>query len=300
MNFSPKKAKASVQFDLHNHSSLSPGAKVSSRMLVDLAAARGVAGLGICEQDAFWDPSASEHAARRRVRLAMGIEFSCRKAHIIGFGMRFSGADRRFLEDYFTTLRLAALDAARKLIAELAGWNSAVTFTTLMRHAGKMPDKSSILHFLTHEQRMFPDTMSGKAFLAAEGLDPPPYGTTELLDPTEAVALIRRSGGVSILAHPFLDNPSEAMRGQLHALTAAGLHAIEGIYPYRENGYQGPESNEVLQARTVALASLHGLSISGGSGTRYPLGPMQDHRPILPGEYGITAEEAEALGPIFH
>jgi predicted metal-dependent phosphoesterase TrpH len=73
-----------------------------------------------------------------------------------------------------------------------------------------------------------------------------------------AVGMIRRSGGVAVLAHPgLLPNQSLADIDRLvSVLTASGLQGIEAYYP----GHSPEET-----AAYEALAERHGLLLTGGS-----------------------------------
>ena len=94
--------------------------------------------------------------------------------------------------------------------------------------------------------------------------------------------------------------PIERQASLMSELSDAGIDAVEAVYPYRENGYPGEESNEVLQARTLSLTKNTEVLFSGGSDCKYPISPLDDLRPMLPGEYGITSQEAKLFGHIFH
>ena len=83
--------------------------------------------------------------------------------------------------------------------------------------------------------------------------DGPAYVEREKLTPVEAVALIVRTNGLPVMAHPFTVPDPEALISEMEA---AGLIGIEVYY----NGYTADEIS-----RLVSLADRHGLLTTGGS-----------------------------------
>ena len=131
--------KQSVQYDMHTHSNISQESKIPGRLLLSLAKQNGLEGLGICEQDAFPDEALYAHAAKLRLKLALGTEFSCIDSHIIGFGMKYSSTEKRFFGRYFADIRRQAGQVARLLVDRLKEWDSVITFDKVAAFAGKQP-----------------------------------------------------------------------------------------------------------------------------------------------------------------
>lgn len=293
-----RRAKQSVHFDMHTHSDRSWEGKTPGRLLLRFAKVNGLQGLGICEKDAFPDEKLYGHAAGMGLKLALGIEFSCRDANIIGFGLELSSKDKRHLESVFHRIHQQTLKKSWALIERLKVWDGSITCDNISAFVGKEPHPNFVLQYMVDVRRMFPTMTEAKAFISDEGLasDLP---SVSLPDPLDVVELIRKAGGVSIWAHPFL-SPPERLRTFMSDFAEAGLDGVEAVYPYRENSYVGEESNEILQARTLSLTKNAEVFLSGGSDCRYPTGPFQGTRPILPGEYGITAQEAQHLRRVLH
>lgn len=292
------RVKPGVEYDLHNHSDRSKDGRTPGRRLIDLAARRGLRSMGICDHDEFPDESLYAHARRRGVRLALGIEFTCEKAHVIGFGLTPSKADQRAMAQRFAALRANAARVAGWVRDGLAERGVDIPMERLRAFAGKEPQKVFIMNYLVEELGLFSTWAEARAFLRSEGLAMQDSEGLPGLHPAEAVELIRRSGGVSVWAHPFL-TPGHLREGYLRDMRDAGLDAVEAVYAYSENGYPGPESNEVLEARTLAMIRDTGLAVSGGSDSHYPVKTDLDRRPIRPGDRGITAQETEPFARIF-
>ena len=294
---SPRISKPSVQYDLHTHSDRSRGSKVPGKLLLNLARQNGLEGLGVCELDAFPDQRLREHANRLRLKLALGIEFSCAEAQIIGYGMRYSGREQQELERHFAEVRTAAKQGVERLVARINRWDPQVTLARVAAYSGQALSVETTLQYLIYERHMFPTLPIARRFLREEGLTRG-LEIVSSLRASEAVDRICRAGGVAIWAHPQT-TPQEQQAALLDELADAGLQGVEMVYPYRENGYQGPESNEVLQARTLSLTKRTNLLSAGGSDCKYPVSPLDGMRPVLPGEFGITAQEAEFFARAF-
>ncbi len=289
--------KQSVQFDMHTHSDRSRESKIPGRLLLSLAKHNGLQGLGICEQDAFPDETLYAYAAKLRLRLALGIEFTCKDANIIGFGMDFSSKEKCALEARFADIRQQVTHNTTRFIERLKSWDSTVSLERVAAFAAKEPHPTFVLQYLVHGRRMFPSMAAARQFIAEERLD---LGLTNTSSrhPAEAIEIIHRAGGIAIWAHPFL-TPGGKQQSLMDALIDVGLDGVEAVYPYREHGYMGDESNEVLQARTLSLTKKSDVFLSGGSDCKYPISPLEGMRPMLPGEYGITSQEAECFDRVF-
>ena len=101
-----------------------------------------------------------------------------------------------------------------------------------------------------------------EAFALWIGRDCPAYVERFKLSPEEAVALVCRSGGVPVLAHPYsfsrdgICRSSLDLKHWLPRLRAAGLMGIEAYYP---------RYSHRTSRRLLALAVDHDLVITGGS-----------------------------------
>ena len=94
------------------------------------------------------------------------------------------------------------------------------------------------------------------------GRDRPAYVERYKLSPEDAIQLLRGSGGLAVLAHPYIYNRygdrklGLDLKRWLPRLSEAGLAGIEVYYP----NYPRRACRELL-----ALAIQHGLLVSGGS-----------------------------------
>lgn len=288
-----------ITHDLHNHSQRSKDGHTPVRALVDLAMARGLRGLGVCDHDVLpdSDPAIPAFARERGLLLLQGVEFSCRKTHIIGYwgrGIQAEEADLAYMRRRFDQLARNLEQVTRLMLAMLAERGIHVEYDVLEAKAGKQPQKVFLFKYLSDDLGLFPNWGEARRYMREEGIYLPDNHGLEDLHPATAVELIHRSGGLAIWAHPFL-TPEPLRRELVPDMLDAGLACLETAYAYRENGYHGSESNTELRTRALELASRHGLLQSGGSDSHYPVKTGANGAPIRPGDEGLDQETARPL-----
>ncbi len=83
------------------------------------------------------------------------------------------------------------------------------------------------------------------------------YVKRQRLTPQEGIALIRKAGGIAVLAHPiYLEENGVDLDPLLNDLKKVGLDGIEGYYP---------DYSEEMHHHYLALARKHHLLVTGGS-----------------------------------
>jgi predicted metal-dependent phosphoesterase TrpH len=107
----------------------------------------------------------------------------------------------------------------------------------------------------------------------------PAYGARSKITPVEAVGIIRKAGGLPVLAHPFTVNEPEAL---IKELKEAGLAGIEVYY----NNYS-PDERKAL----AKLAAKYELVACGGSDYH----GIDEAAETLIGESETPVEAVEAL-----
>lgn len=286
------------RFDLHNHSAVSKDGVTPGRELLRLAAKQGLAGLAVTDHDAFPDPELPAEAARLGLALAQGVEFSCRRSHILGFGLKPDAEDRAFLQRRFAAMEQGSVEVLREMLKGLAGVGIEVGFDGLRDYAGKTPQKIFLFRYMAEKLGLFPSWADARRFTAEQGLYIHDEAVVEPLLGAEAVELIKRCGGLAVWAHPFLAS-EETRRQLLPDLLDAGLDGLEAVYGYGVNGYRGSESDAELEVRGRTLAREHGLAVTGGSDSHYPLKTDEHGRPLLPGYKSVGPAEVRDYAWIF-
>jgi hypothetical protein len=249
-------------FDFHCHSLASDGALTPTE-LVQRAAAEGVQLLALTDHDTLAGLAEAQQAAEQAsIRLVSGVELSVgwgnRELHVLGLG---------FEPEHEAMLALVqAQQQARKLRAERIGarldkaaglansYQRAVSlsgqdapgrpwFAKMLLQAGKVRDEQHAFNrFLKQGQSCFVPT---------------PWVSLE-----QAVVVIRRAGGVAVLAHPTRYNfTRRKLRACLTDFVAVGGAGLEVLTP----GLNPQE--QALLAECLRDFALHA---SGGSDFHTP------------------------------
>jgi len=222
--------------DLHAHSNMSDGLD-SPAELVENAAKAGVSTLAITDHDTTlgWDEAIT--AGRRHgVRIIPGIEVSTRQlidddrsisVHILAY---LPDPKNLELVQELERTRNSRIERAKKMVNLLAEdypitWEMVISQlpegSTVGRPAladtlvtmGVVPTRSDAFTSILHSHSRY-------------------YVSDYSIDTTDAIALIRAAGGVSVIAHPLIDFPAGASMSDLPAkffktLIGAGLNGIE-------------------------------------------------------------------------
>jgi predicted metal-dependent phosphoesterase TrpH len=239
--------------DLHVHSTASDG-KYTPEEIVSKAAALGIKYLALTDHDTVDGIVPAIQAARAFPRLIFipGIEVSTDvpegEIHILGYFIDYA---RPELTDRLKRFRDSREGRARGMVDKLAGLGIDIDYKRVQEIAGDgaigrphiaqaMLEKGYIANFK-------------EAFDKYIGREGPAYVEREKVTPEEAVALILRSGGIPVLAHPFTVTGPEKRAAELKK---AGLVGIEAYY--KDN------TPEITRA-TLKIAEDNGLIATGGS-----------------------------------
>ncbi|MCK5625085.1 PHP domain-containing protein [Candidatus Pacearchaeota archaeon] len=286
-------------YDLHNHTSLSPDGAISGKKLIDLAIKNGVKGLGICDHDTFPDESLYKYAKKKGLQLALGIEFSCDKAHIIGYNMKIKKKDREFIEKRRNKMKKDYISASKRLVDGLKKEGIDISYNKIEKFYNKKnPQKLFVLKYLAEKLKLFPSWAEArkhyqnKTYYVKDG-----QGISKL-SPIKIIKLIHDAGGFAIWAHPFM-TPESTREEYFKLFHKHGIDAIEASYAYHENGYGGTESNKELEKGIRKKLKKMQIPISGGSDSHFPLKTYANLKSIMPGDFGITQKELEEIKRVF-
>ena len=123
-------------------------------------------------------------------------------------------------------------------------------------------------------------------------------------DPVDVIKQVHRTGGIAIMAHPYLVNePVCVTAGKMSRhdyidrLIGAGLDGIEASYAYDKTSYDGTLTPEELEAKVRERYSRKVRIISGGSDYHadWKKG-VRNYREL--GERGLTMEEFSRQGAL--
>jgi predicted metal-dependent phosphoesterase TrpH len=242
--------------DLHTHSTASDGS-LSPSALVHAAAAQGITALALTDHDTLAGLSEAEQAAKQEaIRLIPGIEIEISwepgEFHLLGLGV--SRPSPAFLE---TIVGLAQKREARNhaIIARMQEAGIDAQYEEVLAlsggHSVGRPHFASLLVnrriVKNHEQAFEKYLGKGKLF----------YVPRECLEFRRALALIKESGGIAVLAHPM-------------SLYVAWGTLPSLIQDFKEQGLDGieawhPTAKVVACKRLEELGRSLGMYITAGS-----------------------------------
>lgn len=248
--------------DLHCHTTASDG-ELAPEKLVAQAASLGIQVLAITDHDTTEGlPAALKEAERWDITVVPGVEISTisgrEEIHLLGFFVDL--ADRE-LEAMLARTQEARRQRAQQMLMRLANLGLPIEWERVVEISGGggsigRPHVAETLREAGHVSSY------DEAFDLWIGRDCPAYVERHKLLPEEAIRLIRQSGGLPVLAHPYAYNRYGQRRAGLDLkqwlprLREAGLEGIEVYYPH----YPRSASRHLL-----GLAVRHGLVITGGS-----------------------------------
>lgn len=238
--------------DLHTHTNASDGA-LSPEALVDRALAVGVEHLAITDHDTVDALSgAMARAQELGIDLIPGLELSTDipngEVHLLGYYIDFGDAE---LLGVLEAMRDSRVNRARRMVEKLKRLGMPLEWDRVRELAGGgSVGRPHVAQAML--EKGYISTMA-EAFEKWIGRTGPAYVERYKLTPTEAIALVRRVGGVPVLAHP-LDIPGlEAMVAGLAAEGLLGLECYYGKYTEDQVTY------------LTALADKYGLIRTGGT-----------------------------------
>lgn len=238
--------------DLHTHTTASDGT-LSPRELVRAAVRRGVRVLAVTDHDSTEGlPEALDEAARHPpLTIVPGLEINCdvpgAEVHVLGYVVDHEAP---WFQAFLREQRAERVARVHRIAARLAELgmpiDPAEVFAIVKEGSAGRPHVAQVM-----VQRGYVASVR-EAFdkwLHASG---PAHVPRRRLTPLEAIAIIRRAGGVPVFAHPGLAERDEMVPD----MVAAGLMGIETYYA---------EHSAAQTAHYKALCREHGLVATGGS-----------------------------------
>lgn len=237
------------------------------------AAGLGVEVLAITDHDTTVGVSAALDAARRwnsgagtgsRVRITVvpGVEISTisgrEEIHLLGY---FIGLDNVDLQTLLIHTRERRKERAEEMLARLAQLGLPLELDRVLAQSGhdRSIGRAHVAMALLEAGHV---GSLDEAFNLWIGRDRPAYVERYKISPEDAIQLVRASGGVPVLAHPYTYTRGGDLKTGLDLkrwlprLCSAGLMGIEAYYPHYPHR---------ITRRLLALAIHYDLLITGGS-----------------------------------
>ena len=260
-----------MRADLHVHSSASDGTDPPAEVM-RRAALAGLDVVALTDHDTVAG-HAEARAAAGPVTLLPGMELSCRldgRSRGVPGGIRVSSPrgwqslhmlaylfdpGQPMLAAELTRIRDDRVLRARAMVDRLADLGVDVSWEQVAAIAGQavigrphiaraMADSGAIA---TPREAFTRDWIAdgGRAYVGRYALDP-----------VRAIGLVRKAGGVTVLAHPRAGRDTWVTNEQIIGLAAVGMAGVEVFHP---------DHSDAERARLIALAHDLGLAATGGS-----------------------------------
>jgi predicted metal-dependent phosphoesterase TrpH len=246
----PGQTAAPRYVDLHSHSTASDGAATPSA-LVAAARQAGLAAIALTDHDTIGGlREAAAAAAGSDLRVVPGVELSAVDAtgetHLLGLHL----ADLAPLGARLAELREMRRLRAERIVQRLNALGVRLTMEdVLAQAAGGAIGRPHVARALI--ARGWAEDIRG-AFDRYLAAGRPAFVQKERLSLADAIEMVRRAGGLAVLAHPG----STATADRLKALMTLGLDGVEVRHPSHDDAECG---------RILALTDRLGLLPSGGS-----------------------------------
>lgn len=238
-------------FDMHVHTTASDGS-LNIKEIISLAMKIGLEGIAITDHDTIGALEEGVTLGKElNYPIIPGIELSTeannKEFHILGYFVDFN---EYWFQEKLHELQNARINRIIKIVDQLKKLGYDVNVKEILELSGSgsvgRPHVAQILHrkgYFTYPQEAFQQLIGrgGKAYV-------PRYK----MAPTEAVNLIKKAGGIPVLAHPGLTKADEL----IIPLINLGLMGIEVFHPDHK------VNDEI---KYLNIARKYNLLVTGGS-----------------------------------
>jgi 3',5'-nucleoside bisphosphate phosphatase len=265
-----------MHLDLHLHSTASDG-RSSPAGVVEAAIAGSLDVIALTDHDTVAGlEDAFDAAQGRSIDVIPAIEVSSSEhgseLHILGYFVDPASSGMRRHGERAGTGRASRLEA---MVERLRRQGIEVSFDAVLEQAGDDVASLGRPHLARELERAGYVDSVPEAFDRYIGNEHPAYIPVQLLNPGEAIALIRESGGIPVWAHP----PMWGFEERLVELVKLGLRGVE---VYR------PRNSPRWMRQLLRGAADSGLLVSGGSDWHGP-----DDGTL--GDFRVTSDEVQGL-----
>ena len=214
--------------DLHTHTTCSDGTD-RPRDLVNKAIVQGLEVLGISDHDTTSGWEEATQTLRGSLKLALGAEISCLTTDGVSvhmLGMLFD-PNHEEMQQVLEETRDGRLPRMRKMIEKMRaeGMDISIEDVEKAMPVGATMGRPHLADALVAKKIV---KSRDEAFIDLLHNDSRFYVSHAAPTPVEAIALIRRAGGVAVIAHPFASHRGQILKPDDFAdLVAAGLNGIE-------------------------------------------------------------------------
>jgi len=232
--------------DIHTHTTCSDGTD-SPRELVNKAIVQGLEILGISDHDTTSGWTEATESLRGSLKLVLGSEISCLtndgvSVHMLGL---LFDPEHQEMQQVLEETRDGRLPRMRKMIEKMRaeGIDISIQDVELAMPTGATMGRPHLADALVAKKIV---KSRDEAFFDLLNNESRFYVSHAAPTPVEAISLIRRAGGVAVIAHPFASHRGQILKPEdFSELITAGLNGIE--VDHRD---QNPDERAML--RTIA------------------------------------------------
>ncbi len=243
--------------DLHVHTNMSDGS-LSPAEVVRLSAEMGLRAIAITDHDTVAGiAQAQAEGLNAEVEVVAGVEMSVEWnpgiVHILGFFIRPEDANLLATLAY---LGKGRQDRIPKILSKLSHCGVHISVEEVARESGGgVPGRPHVANVMVRN-----GLVRGvqEAFDLYLGKGAPAYVKKTKIKPGEAIHVIKKAGGLAVLAHPYSvdEQDSGRLREIIQSFVRQGLEGIEVYYP----------KHTAEQTKTfLDLALEFDLAITGGT-----------------------------------
>lgn len=268
-----------MKCDLHLHSTASDG-RLTPREIVKLAVEKGVKIISITDHDsvAGVEEALLEAINCPLLQIIPGVEintdYTSGEVHVLGYFINYE--DPKFV-DTLRKIRESRVERAQKMIDKLYAMGMRVEFSRVQELArGESICRPHIAQALLEKQYIQTEKEAFDKYIGRNG---PAYVEREKVQPSDAVKIIKKAGGLPVLAHPADIVNLDDLIIELKTVGLVGLEAYYGEYDV-------PEIN-----RMVAVSRKYNLVATGGTDYHH----FQDGRETPIGSVDIPLASIEML-----
>ncbi len=265
--------------DLHLHTLASDG-RLTPTELIQLVVQQGLQTISITDHDSTEGLAEAYEAAKEfpHLRIIPGIEMSAdlpgNEVHVLGYFLDYHDVE---FQATLTEFRRGRVDRARIMVEKLDALGMHVDWDRVQHFAGDGSVGRPHIALALVEAGFFKEPKEAfEEYLGNDGLA---YYDRPKLNPIESVEMIKRVGGVPVLAHPTFMND---MEGGITDLKKVGLVGMEVYYA---------QYNDDTVRHLARLAKEYDLISCGGS-DYHGLGNSGEP---LPGTLGPPEETIQLL-----
>ncbi|MDF2615047.1 MAG: hypothetical protein K0S71_2833 [Clostridia bacterium] len=268
--------------DLHTHTTCSDGHD-TPKELVGRAVNAGMKIIAVTDHEVIPVESIIEnnkkinivdYAKDKGLKLIRGIEISCdtdnEDVHIIGLGCNWEDAYFQLLQ---TEIQQGKTESCRELIEVLnkkginINWEEILKINNIEDHP-ELIQKKQLFEMMVMKGYV-KSWKEGKELIQS---DQSLKVKRKKPDPVEAIKKIHETGGIAILAHPYLIDEDVSYKGKkltrdqyIELLIKASLDGIEACYSYDKTSYRGRMTKAEIEKEIRERYTDKVPIISGGS-----------------------------------